>query len=133
MLYDNLEIIDEEKIKKESDRVKEWDINHAKQKEKQRIASKNNNYKKRAIRFGVLFENVDYEYIKNRDNFTCQICHKKINMKLGCKNIMGYSFDHIVPMSMTGNHEIKNIQLVHLGCNLKKQTNIKSGVQQLLF
>jgi len=65
-------------------------------------------------------EEVDPYYIYKRDNWICQICGKKVNPKLKYPDPMSASIDHIVPLSLGGTHERKNLQLAHWICNVRK-------------
>ena len=44
---------------------------------------------------------------------------------------MSLSIDHIIPLSLGGTHEPKNVQVVHLICNSTKSNNIVAGGEQL--
>jgi 5-methylcytosine-specific restriction endonuclease McrA len=49
-------------------------------------------------------------------------------MKKKAPDPMSPSLDHILPLSKGGTHEPRNVQLAHLGCNVRKYN---SGVDQL--
>ena len=58
------------------------------------------------------------EYIKERDNYTCQCCGRY--MPDGC----GLHIDHIIPISKGGKTEPDNLQVLCSICNLKKSDKI---------
>lgn len=55
-----------------------------------------------------------------RDKGICQLCYKPIDLTLEHPNQMSFSIDHIVPVSMGGDHILKNLQSAHLICNSKR-------------
>ena len=75
--------------------------------------------RKRAKRKNAIIEKFPAQEIFERDQWVCQICHKRVNKKLKWPNPMSPSLDHIKPISKGGSHERKNTQLTHLGCNMK--------------
>jgi len=62
-------------------------------------------------------ENIESSKIYNRDNWRCQICHKKVNEKLKWPHPNSASLDHVIPLSKGGSHTKQNVQLTHLKCN----------------
>jgi len=63
---------------------------------------------------------ISYGAIFRRDQFICQICYKKVDMKLSVPHLFAATVDHIIPLSRGGNHEPSNLQLAHFICNSKK-------------
>ncbi len=96
-----------------------------------RLARRGSNYKYRAGKFGVAHEPYQSNYIFERDNWTCQICGRKINKRLKHPNLLRASIDHIVPLSKGGGDNPLNVQASHLRCNLGK--NATSIGQLRLF
>lgn len=84
---------------------------------------------RRASRLGVGDLYVTLAYLADRDHGRCGICRKTVRAKRGP---MGPSIDHIIPLSLGGRHELVNVQLAHLRCNLRKH-NSGTGDQLLLF
>ncbi len=68
--------------------------------------------------------------IYERDKWICQLCKIKVNKLLKYPNPFSPSLDHIIPLSLGGTHERKNVQLAHLGCNMGVNVG---GVKQLLL
>ena len=61
-----------------------------------------------------------------RDNWTCQICGKKLSMlQRGSLMAEAPTIDHIVPLSKGGVHRISNCQCACRRCNSIKGTKIK--------
>lgn len=81
-----------------------------------------------ARRKGARIAPVDREAIYARDNNTCQLCGKKVNMKKRYPDPLSASLDHILPIARGGAHEPRNVQLVHLICNSRKK---HTGIDQL--
>lgn len=84
--------------------------------------------RKRARAKGAFVSPVDREAIYARDNYTCQLCKKKVKMTLVYPHPLSASLDHILPLANGGTHEPKNVQLAHLVCNTRKKN---TGVDQL--
>lgn len=64
---------------------------------------------------GATVENVDRDYVLQRDLGICGICHTPIQE--------GFHIDHIVPLSKGGAHSYANVQLAHPKCNERKHTS----------
>ena len=63
---------------------------------------------------------VSYERLFKRDNGICQICGMPVHpVKLSDDNWDG-TIDHIVPLSLGGEHSLNNCQLAHRICNSLK-------------
>jgi len=60
------------------------------------------------------------EFIKQRDNYTCQICHNSTEKE---PNLL-LEIDHIVPLSMGGKTEVNNLQTLCWKCNRSKGAKI---------
>jgi 5-methylcytosine-specific restriction endonuclease McrA len=67
-------------------------------------------------------------YLIKRDKGRCGICHKPVRAK---KGPMRPSVDHIIPLSVSRDHSLANLQLAHYRCNLSK--NNRAGGEQLLL
>lgn len=52
-----------------------------------------------------------------RDGWVCQLCLTPVDRSLMWPDPASKSLDHIVPVSMGGEHSPENVQLAHLGCN----------------
>ena len=90
--------------------------------------AKHINHRKRARAFGVQFDpTITLDGLIERDKNTCAICGKKCDINDKRWKHVGPlypSIDHIVPMSMGGNHTWDNVQLTHLLCNVRKGNKV---------
>lgn len=83
---------------------------------------------KRARRRNAIIEKFSAVEIYERDHWKCQLCRKPVNKKLKWPDPMSPSIDHIIPLSKGGAHERRNVQLAHVGCNMKAGVG---GVKQM--
>lgn len=58
--------------------------------------------------------------IYDRDNGICQLCKIKIDPQKVHPDLMSFSVDHKIPISLGGNDNPGNLQASHLLCNIKK-------------
>lgn len=63
------------------------------------------------------------QYIYDRDNWICQICHKPIDKGAKFPDLMTASIDHRIPLSKGGQHTEDNVQAAHFTCNSSKGTD----------
>lgn len=83
------------------------------------------NVKRRSYEFKVDFTFHQRRGIIERDNWTCQICHKKVHdEKVNCYSPDKAHIDHIIPISKGGNSEPSNLRLLCASCNLKKADKV---------
>lgn len=47
----------------------------------------------------------------------CHLCEKKIDLDLPSMNRLGFTFDHVVPVSKGGTNDLQNIRPAHRSCN----------------
>jgi 5-methylcytosine-specific restriction endonuclease McrA len=66
---------------------------------------------------------IDRAFIITRDKGICQICGDPVDLAAEHPDPFYASIDHKVPMSRQGGHEIDNLQLAHLHCNISKRNN----------
>lgn len=59
-----------------------------------------------------------------RDGNTCGICGEPIDMSLAHPDGLSVSVDHIFPRAKGGSHDMENLQLAHLTCNIRKQDKV---------
>ena len=65
----------------------------------------------------AFIEDVSFESIYNRDCGVCQICGLPVHPTKGVDNSWDGTIDHIVPLSVGGEHSMANCQLAHRICN----------------
>ena len=75
---------------------------------------------RRARLAGVQRESYTTAEVAARDDHLCGLCGGRVDMALRFPNRMSASVDHILPLSLGGNDMLANVQLAHLGCNLRK-------------
>ena len=75
---------------------------------------------------------VPAHYIYQRDNWTCQLCHRKVDRRKTAPHPKSPSLDHIIPLARGGTHEPANVHTAHFLCNSLKSDR-GGGEQFLLF
>lgn len=75
----------------------------------------------------LMDEIIDHEVFE-RDRWICQLCGEPVSPECRWPDPLSPSIDHIVPLSMGGEHSIDNVQLAHLGCNSRKGNRVAFGV-----
>jgi 5-methylcytosine-specific restriction endonuclease McrA len=80
----------------------------------------------------VAHEKIVPARVYERDRWICAICGKKVNRKLKGPHPQSASIDHIVPVSLGGEHTYINVQLAHYSCNSSKG-NRRAGDQLAMF
>jgi 5-methylcytosine-specific restriction endonuclease McrA len=50
----------------------------------------------------------------------CHLCEKKIDLGLSGKNPLGFTFDHVIPVSLGGTNDAENIRPAHWICNIRR-------------
>ena len=74
---------------------------------------------------------VSLEYIFERDNGRCQICHRKLNLKRKVPHLLAATRDHIIPTFLGGEDTKINIQLACFRCNSSKGCRTLPAGEQL--
>lgn len=75
---------------------------------------------RRARLVGARVESFTHTEVYERDGWVCGICTEQVNRSLTYPNPMSPSLDHIVPLSLGGEHSRANTRLSHLTCNVKR-------------
>jgi hypothetical protein len=91
------------------------------------------NSKRRARKRGLYTETVRRTDIAERDKWICQLCRKKVNRRLKHPHPLSASLDHVVPVSLGGEHSRANCQLAHLRCNCRKGARLRAPQQLALI
>jgi len=89
-------------------------------------------HERRARQASVTFEQFSPTYILKRDKYICQACGAKTKPNAKPTDPLYPNVDHIVPLSMGGDHSKKNCRCVCSSCNSKK-CNRTLNDQLLLF
>jgi len=67
---------------------------------------------------------VSYDALFERDQGICQICGMRVHPDKHCDSNWSGTIDHIIPLSIGGEHSMSNCQLAHRICNsLKGRTD----------
>lgn len=77
-------------------------------------------FKRRVLEESAYVEDVYRWEIMERDNWTCHLCTKKIPKDVEYPHPKYGSLDHLVPVSLGGEHSKRNIAAAHLRCNIIK-------------
>lgn len=80
--------------------------------------------KRRASLRAVAVENVSAMDVFDRDEWMCGICSHPIPRVVTWPHPLSPSLDHILALSMGGNHSYANTQASHLACNMSKGARI---------
>jgi 5-methylcytosine-specific restriction endonuclease McrA len=65
-------------------------------------------------------EDVTYDAIYQKDKGICQVCGLPVHPLKGIDNNWDGTVDHILPLSLGGEHSMANCQLAHRICNSLK-------------
>lgn len=76
--------------------------------------------RKKTELYGGVFTVVNRFELFDRDGWVCQLCGEPVDPELKRPNVMAPTIDHIVPLSLGGDHTMENCQLAHLSCNSSK-------------
>lgn len=68
--------------------------------------------------------------VYQRDNWTCGLCGDGIDRLAVKPDPWSPSIDHIKPLSLGGEHSLRNVQAAHLGCNVRKGARHLEAVVQ---
>jgi len=69
-------------------------------------------------------EQIVYRDVFDRDGWICGLCSEHVDPATEWPDPLSPSLDHILPLSKGGPHAMANVQLAHLGCNVKKGNRI---------
>lgn len=90
-------------------------------------------HRKRARKYGVVYQYINPHTIYERDHWRCGICNTRVDKTLSYPHRMSASLDHVVPMSSGGDHVPANVQCSHLKCNMDKGCAGSGGEQLALI
>ena len=60
------------------------------------------------------------ERLGERDGWSCRLCGGDVDRGLYWPNVNAGSVDHVLPVKLGGTDDGANLQLAHLGCNIRK-------------
>lgn len=84
------------------------------------------------VRGAELGRNFSGREVAERDGNRCHLCGGRVNLRLKHPHPRSASLDHLVPLALGGSHELANVRLAHLDCNVSKGTRAM-GEQLLLI
>lgn len=76
----------------------------------------------------VWVESFDRLEIFDRDEWQCGLCGEQVDPTARHPDPLSASLDHVVPISLGGQHSRANAQCAHLGCNVRKGARILEEV-----
>ncbi len=91
-------------------------------------------HRKRARRYGVKYQpGIKRTYIFERDSYRCHICKKMCRIgKAWSNHPLDPTIDHLIPMSLGGDHVVENLATACFSCNSVK-SNVLGGDQLMLI
>lgn len=75
---------------------------------------------RRARFVGARVESFTHAEVYERDGWVCGICAEPVDRALVYPDPLSPSLDHVVPLSLGGEHSRANTRLAHLSCNVKR-------------
>lgn len=97
-----------------------------------RMAKRHAKHVRRVRLKAATVERFSNREIFERDNWTCQLCHRKVHRQRKVPHPRAPTLDHIVPVSKDGTHERANAQCACFECNWMKADDME-GKQLRLF
>lgn len=82
----------------------------------------------RRLRIRAKTESYTRDEIAERDGYRCQLCRRKVDMRLQVPHLKAPTIDHVIPLANGGDDTRVNVQLAHFQCNSRKGAR---GAQQL--
>jgi len=79
---------------------------------------------RRARKTGATVESFTHAEIFERDAWMCGICSEPVDQALAYPHPRSSSLDHIVPLSLDGEHSRANTRLAHLDCNKRRGARV---------
>lgn len=81
-------------------------------------------HRNRCKKFGTFFNpQVRSLDVFRRDGWRCQLCLRKVSVRVPANHPLRASIDHIKPISLGGDHDWQNVQCACRQCNVRKSNN----------
>lgn len=77
-------------------------------------------------------EDIDRRAVFERDDWTCNICGGPIPQDAVYPDPLSAQLDHVIPLSLGGDHSYDNAAASHMRCNLTKQGGLPVDRHELL-
>jgi 5-methylcytosine-specific restriction endonuclease McrA len=81
-------------------------------------------HRRRARKRGAQTTKVVPIEVFERDQWICGLCGESVDRTLAYPDPHSASLDHRIPLSRGGSHDLENVQLAHLRCNIAKGNRI---------
>ncbi len=89
--------------------------------------------RKNKIKITAIDGTITVDYLGNRDGWKCGLCRKNLSKKYKNPHPLSITIDHIIPLSMGGQHTKANTQLAHNRCNYMKGNKNNCCEQLMIF
>src|SRR5574343_918997 len=86
----------------------------------QRARARVGEYKRKARKAAVAYEDIDRAALFERDGWRCRLCGVPVDREAKWPAPGFATLDHIVPLAKGGSHTAANLQTAHLKCNVSK-------------
>ena len=94
----------------------------------ERSAKRVKQQRRRARQLGALCQSFSNLDVFERDGWRCGICGDSVDRDVPWPDVVSSSLDHIVPLLHGGSHTYDNVQLAHLGCNIRKGARLQAVI-----
>lgn len=74
----------------------------------------------RRARLGAPQRAIRLADVYTRDGGVCWICETAVDQELQYPDPFSASLDHVIPLKHGGRHELENVKLAHLRCNVRR-------------
>lgn len=76
---------------------------------------------------GITYPKALITWLLEEDGYTCGLCGELVKEERGP---WGPSIGHVVPLARGGKHEVDNLRLEHLRCNLRKGDKLDEELER---
>lgn len=76
---------------------------------------------------GAVVEKFSSAEVFERDGWVCGICDEAIERELSHPDPRSCSLDHIIPLSLGGEHSQANTRAAHLDCNVRRGNRMEAA------
>lgn len=85
-----------------------------------RVWTRTHGASRRALKRAAFVEHVDIDVLRQRDDGICGLCRGPVDAWRQWPDPMSQSIDHVIPLSLNGEHSYGNTQIAHVSCNASK-------------
>lgn len=90
------------------------------------------NTRRSRLKQAAIVENIGLADLAARDKYRCHLCGKRVDTSITGRGPQVATIDHLVPLSLGGDHSWANVALAHKGCNSRKAAR-GAGEQLMLI